>query len=156
MRKINILIADDSEKLLSALRIQLQSYGFEVRTCTDAYMALAQAQRQPPDVMMLDIRMPAGDGFSVLERMNKLPELRDVPVIYITGEKSSELDLKAERMGAHGLIHKPIILSTLLKLIESATANTLDNAGESSGGAELKEFDVSADGDASDALRLRS
>jgi DNA-binding response OmpR family regulator len=116
-----ILIADDSEKLLSALRIQLEAYGFEVRTCTDSYTALAQAQQFKPDVMVLDIRMPAGDGFSVRERMSKLPELRDIPIIFVTGEKSSELEMKAAQIGARGLIHKPISLSSLLQAIRTAT-----------------------------------
>jgi DNA-binding response OmpR family regulator len=120
MKKVKVLIADDSETLLSALRIQLEAQGFEVATCADAYTALAQARTTKPDVLVLDIRMPAGDGFSVLERMGKIPELRDLPVIYITGDQSTELDLKAERMGACGLIHKPIVFSTLLKMIDSA------------------------------------
>lgn len=145
MGKKNILIADDSEKLLSALRIALEGRGYEVRTCTDSYTALAQAQKQRPDLMVLDIRMPCGDGFSVLERMSRLPELRFIPVIYITGEKSAELDLKAERMGARGVIHKPIAISALLKLIEAATDNPGRDASEDSDGTALKEFDVTED-----------
>ena len=120
MKKVKVLIADDSEKLLAALQVQLQAYGFEVTTCTDAYTALARARTDAPDVLVLDIRMPAGDGFSVLERMAKIPELRDLPVIYITGDQSVELDLRAEQMGACGLIHKPIVLSALIKMIDSA------------------------------------
>jgi len=121
MKRLKILVADDSEKLLSALRIQLEAQGMEVATCSDAYTALAHAQKYKPDVMVLDIRMPAGDGFSVLERMAKIPQSSRIPIIYITGDKSSQLDLKAEQLGACGLIHKPINLSALLKLIDLAT-----------------------------------
>ena len=120
MKKIKVLIADDSEKLLSGLRIHLEANGLEVATCADAYMALAQAQKFKPDVMVLDIRMPAGDGFSVMERMGKIPEVRHIPIIYITGDQSATLDLKAEQLGACGLLHKPIVLSALLKMIDSA------------------------------------
>jgi len=125
-----ILIADDSEKLLSALRIQLEAYGFEVRTCTDSYSALAQAQQFRPDVMVLDIRMPAGDGFSVRERMSKLPEVRDIPIIFVTGERSSDLELKAAQMGARGVIHKPISLSSLLQAIRAATTGATCGVNE--------------------------
>jgi DNA-binding response OmpR family regulator len=149
MPKKSVLIADDSEKLLSALREELQVHGYDVRTCTDAYTVLASAQKQRPDVMMLDIRMPAGNGFSVLERMRKTPELQNIPVIYITGEKSAEVDLKAEQLGARGVIHKPIVLSKLLKLIEAVVGD----ASECSEGSELKEFDVSSDAEAPDFLR---
>ncbi len=90
-------------------------------TCQDAYMALAQANQSRPDVIILDIRMPAGDGFSVQQRMAKIPAIRHIPVIYITGETATELDLKAERMGASGVIHKPISLTRLLHLIATAT-----------------------------------
>ncbi|HUB25300.1 MAG TPA: response regulator [Tepidisphaeraceae bacterium] len=153
MSKKSVLIADDSEKLLSALREELQVHGYDVRTCTDAYTVLESAQKQRPDVMMLDIRMPAGNGFSVLERMRKTPELQNIPVIYITGEKSAEVDLKAEQLGARGVIHKPIVLSKLLKLIEAAIGDNDQNASELSEGSELKEFDVSSDAEAPDFLR---
>jgi len=155
MEKKSILIADDSEKLLSALRLQLEAYGFDVRTCTDSYNALAQAKQRPPDVMLLDIRMPAGDGFSVLERMQKQPELCKIPIIYITGEKSSELDLKAEQMGARGVIHKPISVSALLQAIKTAIEASDRGASGESDGTELKEFDVSADSQIPEILRQR-
>jgi CheY-like chemotaxis protein len=83
-------------------------------------MALAQARKVRPDVMILDIRMPAGNGFSVLERIKKIPELRGLPVIYVTGDKSAEVDLRAEQLGACGLIHKPISLPLLIKAIDTA------------------------------------
>src|SRR6185312_1069615 len=107
MKKPRILFADDSVRLLTALQCQLECHGFEVEICSDAYAALAQARKNKPDVMVLDIRMPAGNGFSVLERMGKIPELRHIPVIYVTGDKSEELELQASQLGAVGLIHKP-------------------------------------------------
>jgi DNA-binding response OmpR family regulator len=119
MNHAKILIADDSEKLLAALSLQLEHHGFEVVTCTDAYMALAHARKNKPDLMILDIRMPAGDGFSVMERMRKISEISDVPVIYVTGDQSSELDLKAERLGACALIRKPISFTILLRMIDT-------------------------------------
>lgn len=151
MKNLSILIADDSEKLLSALRIQLEADGFEVTTCTDAYAALAQARSRRPDIMLLDIRMPAGDGFSVLERMNKLPELRGIPVIYITGDRSSQLDLKAEQLGACGLIHKPISASALRKMIDLAKRSHDGGGGgkpvpADEGEERVFEITVEADG----------
>lgn len=120
MTKPRILIADDSEKLLIALKTNLERHGYVVEACTDAYMALACARRTAPDVMVLDIRMPAGNGFSVMERMEKIPELKGVPVIYMTGAQSAELELQAQHLGASALIHKPISFPKLLELIDAA------------------------------------
>jgi CheY-like chemotaxis protein len=153
MKKKSILIADDSQKLLSALQLQLEACGYEIKTCTDAYMALAEAQKCRPDVMVLDIRMPAGDGFSVMERMAKLPELREIPVIYITGDRSNDLELKVQQLGAHGLIHKPISLSALLQLIRAASESSTRGANGDSSDTELQEYDVSTDADVGDFLR---
>jgi len=145
MKKTRVLIADDSEKLISALQVQLEVHGFDVITCTDAYMALAHAQKQRPDVMILDIRMPAGNGFSVLERMRKLPELRGIPVIYITGDQSSSLDFQAEQLGACGLIHKPISFPILLQMIDSAVQRVFRQDADSREPLEEHIFNISAD-----------
>jgi DNA-binding response OmpR family regulator len=150
METLKVLIADDSERLLAALRIQLQAQGMAVTTCSDAYMALDQARKCRPDVMVLDICMPAGNGFSVLERMEKIPEIRGVPVIYITGDRSAALDIKARRMGACGLIHKPISLSALVTLIKRATGTQIVGPDVDSGNAGAMEFDVSIARDVND------
>jgi two-component system, OmpR family, alkaline phosphatase synthesis response regulator PhoP len=136
MKRVKVLIADDNQNLLSALHIQLRAYGFEVVTCTNADLAIAHAQKEMPDVIVLDVRMDGdhhnilsskGDGFGVLERMKKLPELRAIPVIYITGDPSSQLDLRAEQLGAFGLIHKPASLSKLTTMIDSAIKSRFEN-----------------------------
>ncbi len=130
MDKVKVLIADDKESLLSVLQIQLQAYGIEVVTCTNADLAVAYAETQKPDVMVLDIRMDVerrnilsskGDGFGIIERLRKLPELAGIPVIFMTGDNSSQLALRAEELGAFGLIHKPLNLTALLKMIDSAS-----------------------------------
>jgi CheY-like chemotaxis protein len=122
LAKLRILVADDSEKLLAALQLQLERHGFEVHTSPDAYLALAKAKNFMPDLLILDIRMPAGNGFSVLERMDKIPELRHTPVIYMTGDQSAELELRAEQMGARGFVRKPISLPKMLELIDTVAA----------------------------------
>jgi two-component system, sensor histidine kinase and response regulator len=129
MKKVKVLIADDNRDLLSSLEIQLLVHGYEVVTCTNADLAVAYAQKHQPDVMLVDIWMDAenrmivnmaGNGFGVLERIKKLPEISGIPVVYITGADSRQLDLRAQQLGAYGLIHKPIIFGELLKTIEAA------------------------------------
>ena len=133
MNKAKVLIADDNEDLLASLRIQLLVYGYEVVTCTNAELAVAYAQKHRPDVMVVDIWMDgnrrlvldeSGNGLGLPERLKKLAETRDIPVIYITGNDSLQLDLRAKQVGAFGLIHKPVNFSALLEMIEAAIKST--------------------------------
>lgn len=145
--KKQVLIADDSERLLEALKLQLERYGYEVVTCTDAYSALARAQSEKPDVMVLDVRMPAGNGFSVLERMSKQPELRNIPVIFVTGERDESLHVKACQLGAVGLIQKPISLAALLSLINQSSKRAEESRHEISDARASRTFNISEDTD---------
>jgi len=129
MKKVSVLIADDNKDLLSSLQIQLLVHGYEVVTCTNADLAVAYAQKHRPDVILADIWMdadrrlilsPTGNGFGVVERISKFPETRGIPVIYMTGENASQLELRAKQLGAYGLIHKPFSFPALLKMIDSA------------------------------------
>ncbi len=102
MRKTKVLVADDNLDLRSGLEIQLLVHGYEVITCINADAAVAHAQKHKPDVMVIDIWMDegsrlilsgSGNGFGVIERINKLPETQGIPVIYITGQNSPQLDV---------------------------------------------------------------
>ena len=120
MRHPTILVADDDSRLLEALSQRLRNDGFEVVTATDGYNALAKAVECAPDVMILDVNMPAGDGFTVLERGHNRAELSDTPVIYLTGDKSTRLDEIADVLGAYATIHKPFDYDRLLNTIRAA------------------------------------
>jgi CheY-like chemotaxis protein len=131
MKKGLILIADDNNNILTGLQIQLQAQGYEIVTCPNADLAIAYAQKHNPNVIITDIWMDAhrrmilseaGNGFGVLERLLKFPETANIPVIYITGDASIQLDMRAKQLGAFGLIHKPINFAALLQMIESAMA----------------------------------
>jgi DNA-binding response OmpR family regulator len=117
-----VLVADDDRGLLEALRIRLQAEGFEVITTADAYQALALTHRENPDVLLLDINMPAGSGFSVRERLMISAPQRTLPIVYMTGSSNADLDREAEKLGGHALLRKPFdtteLASSLLDAIE--------------------------------------
>ena len=115
-----ILIADDDERVLKALMLRLGEAGFKVITATDGYSAVSLATKHRPNLMILDINMPAGDGFSVQERIKKIPEMAATPVIYVTGDKSERLDEMAQRIGAYAVIHKPFHIEELIETILNA------------------------------------
>ena len=120
MASKSILIADDDLGLLQALATRLEAEEYRVTVTQDAYHALALARRYVPDLLLLDINMPAGSGFSVQERIKKIDELAAVPVIYITGEPPESVDQAAEQLGAFAVIRKPFETNHLLDTIRSA------------------------------------
>ena len=115
-----ILIADDDLSLLKAMQVRLESVGFEVVVTQDSYQTVDKARRISPDLLILDINMPAGSGFTVQQRIKNLPELADIPVIYITGEDPDSVDDIAIRMGAYSILHKPFDASVLTETVKHA------------------------------------
>ena len=114
-RKARVLIADDDSALLSALKVRFEQINAEVETAQDGYNALARARTFMPDLMVLDINMPAGDGFSVHERLDSIQGLERTKIIYLTGDRSERLDNLAFQLGAYEVFHKPCDMKLLQK-----------------------------------------
>lgn len=124
-----ILIADDDVTLLEALTVRLEAEGFEVIQARDAYQALALARRDQPDLLLLDINMPAGNGFSVQERIEEIEELTGKPIVYITGEEPDAVDEAAQQLGAFAVVHKPFETAKLLETVRSALGYWVQKSG---------------------------
>jgi DNA-binding response OmpR family regulator len=120
MRKPTIVLADDDIPLVEALAIRLRARGYAVECVTDGYNALARAVEVQPDLMLLDVHMPASDGITVLERVHAYRSLDGVPVIYITGDGTTRMTQAIRRAGAFGVVLKPIDLTRLLQMIDAA------------------------------------
>ncbi|MFK7788079.1 MAG: response regulator [Phycisphaeraceae bacterium] len=119
-RKPRILIADDNTDLLAALKLRLEHCNAEVITAQDGYNALAKAAQCQPDILILDINMPAGDGFSVMGRMSNLPGMKGTKTIFMTGDHSERLDKMAYDMGALEVFHKPLQMKSLVSTVRAA------------------------------------
>lgn len=117
-----VLIADDNRSLLAAILTRLKNSGFEVKAAQDGYQAVQIASRWKPDVAVLDINMPAGDGLSVQERLATMRGglLGGVPVIYLTGEHSARVEAIKRSEQAFAVLHKPCGSEELIETIESA------------------------------------
>ncbi len=115
-----ILVADDDEHLLEALTVRLTAEGFSVTPTHDGYQALALAKRTRPDLLLLDIGLPAGDGFSVFERLRRCEEQIEIPVIYMTGQSPGAIDEAGLEHGARAMIHKPFETEALLDAVRAA------------------------------------
>ena len=120
MKPKRILLADDDDALLLVMQTRLEAEGFEVVTAQDGYQALAMTLTAKPDLLVLDINMPAGSGFSVSDRLTKIAGMADTPVIFITGETPDTIRHDAIAHGVTSVLHKPFRGGELLEAVRSA------------------------------------
>src|SRR5437773_2412368 len=111
-----ILVVDDDQRITSALAVRFQHAGYDVQSATDGFSGLRQAVTQKPDLILMDIMMPQGLGFSVVERLKSFG-LQHVPVIFLTASKRTGLRKSAERLGAAGFFEKPYNANELLAAV---------------------------------------
>ena len=116
MSEKKILIVDDEMDFVRILSAHLKSRGYSVVGASDAVVAITAAQKERPDLIILDVAMPAGDGLTVLKRLNASNPRNMIPVIVVTG---MEPRTKAEAFatGAVGFYLKPVNMDTLLECI---------------------------------------
>ncbi len=111
-----ILLVDDDREIVESMRIALDASGFEVIVARDGNQGLAMAEREDPDLVILDMMMPKRSGFLVLE---KLRRTRPVPlrVIMITANEGSRHKAYAETLGVDDYIRKPFAMDRLLESV---------------------------------------
>jgi DNA-binding response OmpR family regulator len=119
-----ILIVDDDHHLVLGLTARLKANGYEVVCATDAISAIAVARREAPDLVVLDIGLPAGDGFLVLERMRDLPDLVATPVIVLSARDPTGNKKRALDAGALAFFQKPPDNHEFLAAVRQAMGET--------------------------------
>lgn len=123
-----ILIVDDDPDLRAALRLRLRANCYQTVNAVDGYSAITQAQKEKPALIILDLGLPAGDGFVVLERLHRNPELADIPVIVLTARDPQSTERKALEMGACAFFQKPADNGALLGVIRAKVGPTSGNS----------------------------
>jgi putative two-component system response regulator len=119
-----IQIVDDDQDLLRGLMPRLKANGYNVVTATDAISAISVARKEAPDLVILDLGLPAGDGFMVLERMRDLPDLAATPVIVLSARNPAENEKRALDAGAVAFFQKPPDNHEFLTAIRQALGET--------------------------------
>lgn len=106
---MNVLIADDDRVLVHMLGAEFRKQGWTVVQAFDAMQALMFAGRDPqPDVVVLDLGMPGGTGYGVLERLGRSARTASIPVVVVTGTLDADAEAKARERGAIGFFLKPV------------------------------------------------
>jgi DNA-binding response OmpR family regulator len=120
-----ILIIDDDQQLLLALTARLKANGYRVICATDAICAITVARKEAPDLVILDLGLPAGDGFLVLERMRGLADLVAIPVIVLSARDPADNKKRALDGGAVAFFQKPPDNHEFLTAIRQALGETI-------------------------------
>ncbi|HWY40645.1 MAG TPA: response regulator [Chthoniobacterales bacterium] len=116
-----VLIIEDDQNLAMALGLRLKAAGYGTTTTYDALTGLNAAVSNPPALVLLDISMPAGNGFSVAEKIQTLIPT-PTPIIFLTASKKSDFRERAKELGAVGYFEKPYEAEELFGAIREALA----------------------------------
>jgi two-component system cell cycle response regulator len=124
-----ILVVEDDRKIALALATRLRGAGYEASIASDAVTGVNTAVKLQPDLIILDISMPAGSGFDVAERVQSLvPKL--LPIIFLTASKQAGLHQRAMDLGAAGFFEKPYKGEELLAAVHAALGETDSSIAE--------------------------
>ncbi len=136
-----ILIVDDEESILKALGGILEDEGYKTLCAGDGIEALEVAQRETPDLVMLDIWMPRMEGLEALQRLKEL--YPGLVVIMMSGHGTIETAVKSTKMGAYDFIEKPLSLEKVIVTVNNALGmNRLRQENASLRGLALQEHEM--------------
>lgn len=123
-----ILIVDDDADLRQALRLRLRANRYDTINAGDGYSAIALAYKEHPNLIILDLGLPAGDGFVVLDRLQKDDKLSSIPVIVLTARDAQSSERVALHSGASAFFQKPADNAELLEVIRATLAHPQGSA----------------------------
>jgi two-component system KDP operon response regulator KdpE len=123
MDKPKILIVDDDPYLRRALKLRLRANHYDTAYASDGSSAIAVAQKEQPNIIILDLGLPAGDGYVVLEGLHNQDSLANIPVIVLTGWDAKFNEHKSLQAGAKAFFQKPADNNELLSAIRATLMN---------------------------------
>ena len=136
MSSQKVLIVDDDKDVLRGMSVRLKANGLNVVFAADGISAISMARKEEPEVIILDLGLPAGDGFSVMERLSSLPPVANIPIIVLTARDVSSNKDRALKAGAQAFLQKPVDNDVLLETIRKVI---VDKDSEGKGFTSQKE-----------------
>ena len=125
-----VLVVDDDPEVVDAVGEALQDDGYQVETATDGPTALKSVLEQPPDLIVLDVRMPNLNGWEFCEIVRRQSHTRDVPVLFLTGRGEMRDQITAMQVGGSGHLRKPFRIEDLRDKVRALTRETKTQGGE--------------------------
>ena len=130
-----IALVDDDRNILTSVSMALEADGYAIQTYTDGASALTGLQDMPPDIAILDIKMPRMDGMELLRRLRQRTEL---PVIFLTSKDDEIDELFGLKMGADDFIRKPFSQRLLVERVRAVLRRAAPRDAQAAGHEETK------------------
>jgi two-component system, OmpR family, response regulator ChvI len=122
-----IALVDDDRNILTSVSIALEAEGYRIMTYTDGASALDGFRGTPPDLAILDIKMPRMDG---METLRRLRQKSDLPVIFLTSKDEEIDELFGLKMGADDFIRKPFSQRLLVERVKAVLRRAIPKDGQ--------------------------
>jgi len=119
MANKTVFIVDDEEFFIKPIQLFLEKKGFNVETASDGMKGLQQARAVNPDVIMLDLMLPAVDGYQICRMLKGDRKFKHIPVIIVSAKDTERDKQLGKQSGADTYITKPVVPETLLKEINA-------------------------------------
>ncbi|MGA8539675.1 MAG: response regulator transcription factor [Terriglobales bacterium] len=120
MNRVKIMVVDDDPDLRQALSLRLRANNFDTVNVCDGYSVIAMAQKEKPHLIILDLGLPAGDGYAVLKNLQQYPALSVIPVIVLTARDPDGNEKRTLESGAVAFFQKPADNDELLGVIRAS------------------------------------
>ncbi len=128
MSQEDILVVDDDPDMRQTLQIRLEASGYDVHCAEDGVGAISEARKHTPDLIVLDLGLPSGDGFVVLDTLKTTLDLSSIPVIVLSGRDRRANEQRVLDAGGRAFLQKPVQTNEFLALIR----HTLDETHQKS------------------------
>ncbi|MCX5706277.1 MAG: response regulator [Candidatus Omnitrophica bacterium] len=119
MPKILVLVVEDEMDTAKVLVKRLTGQGFNVLVAMDAYQATMLTYKENPDLIILDLMLPAGGGLSVLKNIRSNPQKAYIPVVVLTGMKNDEVKKEVLNQGVEAYLEKPYDADNLITTVQN-------------------------------------
>jgi len=115
--KKRILVVEDDADVRLGYQILLKAHSYTTTLAADSMCAISETRKQPPDLIILDLGLPAGDGFIVIDRLKANPQFCQIPIVVVSGRDAFSNRDRALEAGADAFLQKPWSDDELLAII---------------------------------------
>ena len=119
-----ILIVDDDPDVRHGMHLRLKANHYDTFFAADALSSMVEARKHEPDLIILDLGLPAGDGFLVMERLKSIPALAVIPIIVVSARDVRTNQERVFNAGAKAFLQKPVDNAELLAVIRQTLGET--------------------------------
>jgi CheY-like chemotaxis protein len=119
--EVSVLLVEDTEDNRTMMRRLLEMSGYRVSEAVNGIEAVIAAERETPNIILMDLSLPIVDGLAATRRIRQLPDLADVPIIAVSAHDTADFHAEALAAGCDAYITKPIDYTELEDLIDDLT-----------------------------------